>query len=933
MNPFAEPLWLAALILPAVVLLAGFGKGHAAEVDRLRIWSSSVFRCLALVCLVLALAGPLQKRSLRSLELVFVLDRSHSISHEQSEAALHFINRVSRTQGEPLRIGLVVFGSNAAVERGLRDTGYGIATLHSEVDGDGTDIGRALEVALGSFTGDGQRRIVLLSDGGENLGDARTAVAAVRSVGAEVVTIALRRQRRKDEVVVERLRLPDAVRVDEPFEVRLNVGARQAAQAEISILRNGEVQRTEIVDLRAGTNTFTYTEQGAEPGLFEYETIVNSDSDAVIENNRYRGFVRVIGAPQVLYARGETDLQTPVVDALHAQGFAVQVVSSAALPATLHELVEYDLLILDNVSGYDLSLAKMDLLEEYVRATGGGVLTLGGTRSYSAGGFYDTPVERLLPVTMDVKTEVKIPSAAVVVLVDKSGSMQTGQKLAIAKAAALASVDVLNPLDRVGVLAFDSEFEWAVPVTDAGNRRQVVEKLRPLAAGGSTRIYPALAEAHRAVTATQARVKHLIVLSDGLTNQGDDYAQLLQRIRADDVGVSTVALGRDADQDLMKTMASLGGGRYYFSEDPKDIPRIFTSETMIVTRDLMVDEPTEVDAADGIEALQGLRLDSLPILLGYQRTYPKTSAEVWLSSDAGEPLLAAWRYGLGKSIAFMSDLSGRWGVEWVGWDAFGRFVAQMARWTMRKQSRDQLRTRFEWQGRDGQLTVDALDFEDNYINGLTLQARATIPGGIQKTLALEQISPGRYQVPVPAASTGRYYFTISGDNGAVTVGPQTFGAAIPYSREFFDQGVNETLLEDIAKGTGGRFLELSAAANKAILATDDEATRSQVDYVWPLGLAALLLFLLDLAARKLALPDWLRRFARQNRPLGKVREADYSSLVASIEQTRRDHLAALKDGRNFHPRLGEATIRARLYVASSGQRQGSAAPGRGARRP
>ena len=322
MNLFAEPLWLIALILPAGVLLAGFGKAHRTDVDRRRFRWSSTFRSLGLVCLVLTLAGPLQNRTLRGLELVFVLDRSRSVGHQQSEAALHFINRVARAQGEPLQVALVVFGSGAAVEFGLRDTGFAIDTIHSEVDGDGTDIGRALEVALGRFTGEGQRRIVLLSDGGENLGDARTAVAAVRSVGAEVVSIGLRRQRRNDEVIVEHLRLPDAVRVDEPFEMQLNIGARQAAQAEISILRNGAVQRTETVVLEAGINTFTYAEQGAKPGLFEYEAVVNSDSDAVIENNRYRGFVRVTGAPQILYAKGEAGLQTLMVVMFHRLSLA-----------------------------------------------------------------------------------------------------------------------------------------------------------------------------------------------------------------------------------------------------------------------------------------------------------------------------------------------------------------------------------------------------------------------------------------------------------------------------------------------------------------------------------------------------------------------------------------------------------------------------------
>jgi len=202
-------------------------------------------------------------------------------------------------------------------------------------------------------------------------------------------------------------------------------------------------------------------------------------------------------------------------------------VRASALPASMHELADYDLVILDNVSGFDLSLAKMELLEAYVRDTGGGVVKIGGDRSYAAGGYYGTPVERLLPVTMNVKTEVKIPSVSVVFVLDRSGSMGTKaqgeDKLTIAKRAALSSIELLKPLDRVGVLAFDSGRDWVVPMTEAGVRRPIAERLRDLKVGGGADLYPALEEAHRVMRREQAKVKHLIVLSDGLT-EGDSIA-------------------------------------------------------------------------------------------------------------------------------------------------------------------------------------------------------------------------------------------------------------------------------------------------------------------------------------------------------------------------------------------------------------------------
>ena len=272
------------------------------------------------------------------------------------------------------------------------------------------------------------------------------------------------------------------VRLHEPFRVETVVHSNEAARARLAIMRNGALLRESTVELEPGANVFSFVEQADEPGLQEYEAIVNSDADTVQENNRYQAFVQVTGVPRVLHVVGDAAAGRYVTAALRAQKLAVDEVPSSAFPATLHELVDYDLVILDNVSGLDLSLPKMELLEHYVRDAGGGVLKIGGDRSYGAGGYYGTPVERLLPVAMNVKTDVRIPSVSVVFVLDRSGSMgtKTGgeEKLAIAKRAALSSIELLNRRDRVGVLAFDSGRQWIVSPTEAGMRGPIAEKLR-----------------------------------------------------------------------------------------------------------------------------------------------------------------------------------------------------------------------------------------------------------------------------------------------------------------------------------------------------------------------------------------------------------------------------------------------------------------------
>jgi Mg-chelatase subunit ChlD len=585
--------------------------------------------------------------------------------------------------------------------------------------------------------------------------------------------------------------------------------------------------------------------------------------------------------------------------------------------------VDYDLVILNNVSGFDLSLAKMELLEHYVRDAGGGVVTIGGDRSYAAGGYFGTPVERLLPVTMNVKTTVKIPSLSVVFVLDRSGSMGTKsqgeEKLAIAKRAALLSIDLLNRLDRVGVLAFDSGREWIVSPTEAAMRAPITEKLRALKVGGGTDLYQALEEAHRVMRQEEAKVKHLIVLSDGLTEGEKNFDALGSRIAADGITMSTVAMGSDADLKLMERLSELGKGRFYHTDDPANVPRIFTSETLAVTRDLVVEgdiRPRQVQAG---EPLQGLETNALPALGGYQRTFAKPAAQVLLAAGDDDPLLVTWRYGLGKAVAFTSDLSGRWGRRWVEWPEFGRFVSQTARWTMRHRGNEAFLPRFAWHGRRGALEVDVLDRNERFVNGLTLQATVMDPAREARSVPLEQIAPGRYRAEFAVPRSGRYYFTLSGRDGDVPVGPRTFGLAVPYSSEYLDLGADRRLLRDLAAIGQGRLLDFSHESLGAITAPSEHARGTAAQVWWPFFLAALVLLLIEVAVRKVPLPEaWLARWRKRRGEDEAHAEPDYAALRSAIARERARHLAALHDAAPLD--ADDASVRARLYIAAGRRR-------------
>ena len=916
MPEFAQPAWLA--LIAALVLLVALSIRRAGRARARRV-TAGILRTLALAALAVALAGPLAGSRTRHADVVFALDVSSSIARESIAEALDFVNRARESPSA--RIGLVVFGADAAVESLVRGGSEPSREITAHVERAGTDIGRAIEVAMGAFPAGAHRRIVLLSDGRENLGDARSAAAIARSLGIEIDTMALERPPARKEVYVKGMTVPPRVRLHEPFTVQTVVRSSESARAHLVIMRNGVLVREFPVELEPGVNVYSLVEQADTQGLREYEAIINSDADSEPANNRYQAYVQVTGAPKVLHVVDDPETGRYVSAALRAQGLTVDEVPATVFPASLHELVDHDLVILNNVSGLDLSLAKMALLEYYVRDAGGGVVMIGGDRSYAAGGYFGTPVEQLLPVTMNVKTEIRIPSLSVVFVLDRSGSMGSKagseDKLTIAKRAALSSIELLKPLDRVGVLAFDSDRDWVVPMTEVGARRPIAERLRDLRVGGGTDLYPALEEAHRIMRKEQAKVKHLIVLSDGLTEGAQDFDPLAARIAADGITISTVAMGADADRVLMARLAELGKGRYYHTDDPRNVPRIFTSEAMTITRELVVEGEIRPRQAYAGELIAGFEADAFPVLGGYLRAYAKPAAQVLLAGQGDDPVLVSWRYGLGKAVAFTSDLSGRWGRRWVEWPAFGRFVSQMARWSMRRSGSETFAPRFTWHGHRGEMSVDVLDRDDRFVNGLKLEASLMDPSRLARRVELVQIAPGRYRGEFPVSRAGRYYITLTGRDGTAQVGPTTFGLAVPYSSEYLDPGVDPRLLRDIASITGGRLLPLSSASLRAVTAPSPQASGPLSRAWWPFFLAALILLVAEVAVRRVTLPDaWLARWGRWRgaREDTQPREPDYSALSAAIARERARHLAAMRDG--FYLNADDPAARARLYLAA-----------------
>ncbi len=810
--------------------------------------------------------------------IIFLLDMSHSIATEVSQHALDFIRAMNDRKRTEDGVGLVVFGADASLEQVVSKT-FTLSEIASEVDGAATNIARALQVGLASFPTEGTRQLVLLSDGNENVASAADAAIIARSLGTKIFSLPLGRPLGEPEVRVQNLIVPGRVKAGTPYRVEAVVFSSFETPVSLELFRGGRFAGRQEVTLQAGKNRFSFLQRTNEEGVHLYQLVVNSPQDTIVDNNRWLAFTEILGPPKILLLYDPPRSPTALVEALGQQGLTVRTQPWDTLPHSLSGYLEYDALILDNVPGFGISVSQMEVLERYVRDMGGGLIMLGGETSFGAGGYYRTPLEKILPVDMDIPTKMSIPSLCLVMVIDKSDSMgghisdarptQTYQerttKLDVAKIAAFSAMKLLNPFDQVGLLAFNADWEWTVPISEAGKREQIAGRLAALTHGGGTDLYKGLQEGFRVLRDVKAVKKHLIALSDGLTSNMD-FESLMQEAVTQNITVTTVALGKDADRTLMDAISHWGQGRSYYTDDPLNIPRIFTAETILVSRGLIEEQPFQPIVQTEHELLRGLSMTQSPPLYGYVVTYGKPAAEMLLVTPKSDPLLAVQRYGLGRTAAFTSDLSARWAKDWLRWPQFSQFVAQLVRWVQRKGTMENFNLQVDI--REGRVTVqtDIYNAEDQFVNQLNLEGKLLTPSKETLPLSFAQTAPGRYQGHFPVQGNGEYLLSFIGKRDGVTIGPKTVGISLPYSPEYLGLDINYTLLNRLAEQTGGQVLRPDAPQEAAdlLFAQSGQNMTALKDY-WPwFVLLGLCLFVAEIAVRQVLLPTaWTARMQRQ----------------------------------------------------------------------
>ncbi|HEU5323215.1 MAG TPA: VWA domain-containing protein, partial [Methylomirabilota bacterium] len=762
-----------------------------------------------LVLLALTLLRPSLPRWVDRLNVVFLLDHSDSVSLAARERAYRFVAEAGKHLKGGDRQELIVFGEEAVVDQPLASRPV-LERPRTDVGGRATNMFQAIQLALATLPPGQANRIVMLTDGRQNAGHALAGAQAAKNAGADLYYVAAP-VTFNQEVVAESLVLPQEVKFGEPFQAKVVAWSHKEATGRLSLFRNGEFLGSQAVKLQQGKNVFSYRQSLDASGIHVYQAALEVEGDTIEDNNRAVGTVVVRGRPQVLLADKDRGQAQSLATALRSQNIEVTVVEPPAIPKDVASLQKYDGLILSNVSSLKLTRAQMGMIRDYVRDHGGGLMMLGGEESFGLGGYYRTPIEEALPVTMEVKQKVEIPSLAVVLSVDRSGSMAMSTdekvtKLDLAKEAAHLVVDLLDERNEVGVMSWDTEFIWDSPVRSARDKGAIHHAIATIKAGGGTDGYPALKESYAVLFERPALLKHVIFLSDGQMTRGD-FQGLLRRMAKDKITVSSVAIGKDADVQLMVDIAKWGKGRFYYTEDSQTIPRIFTLETQLASKASLVEQPFKPQlTSPGHEAMQEIDWKAVPPLGGYVATTVKSTAELVLMSHQEDPVLATWRYGLGRSVAFTSDAKAKWGVLWLRWRDFSRFWAQLTRWTLRSGTRSDTTAVVQRLDSTGEVLVDAVDAKGEFINFLDSQVGVVAPNRERTVIDLEQVGPGRYRGRFSAGQEGVYLVGMAQRKNDRVLGSQLAGLVVPYAQELRDLGVDETLLRELAELTGGSAL-------------------------------------------------------------------------------------------------------------------------------
>ena len=917
---FGAPEWLLALLI--ILPIVYFWRTSRVPASPARRWTALILRIILVAGIVGALAETRLVWSNRGVCVIFLLDQSQSMDPKLRTDAREQLRRVIASKmGTDDEFAIIEFAGDSVLSA-LPSVRGNVPDPVRVADDSRTDISRAIRLAIATFPTDRQKRIVLISDGNQNAGDALREARIAGMKDADIASVVLGRTV-QHEVMIESVNAPSRIQKDSRFIIRVVVSTDQDQRAKLHVLRDSQALPDIDIPLHAGTNVFDVPDKIADGGFHTYQVTVEPDDlskDTIAANNTGFAYTMVEAPGKVLLIRGK-DSDRDYLSGVLASKMNLDVGSAGRLPQDLAGLGAYDCVILENVAAANnkLSAAQMNALESWVKNSGGGVVLIGGDDSYAPGFWKDTPLEAMSPVEMDVKRTKHLASLAMVIMLDKSGSMgapvhtPAGQKekMDLANNGAVETLKLLDEADLAQIAAVDVEVKWATGAEmlrmNINNKRILSDNVLAVkAGGGGIFCHTALVHAYDLINSPKvdAMARHVILFADASdAEQPDGCIELARKNfeKKPSVTTSVIGLGTMSDQDVgfLRELARVGHGHFHITDDPMALPRIFAKEMITIKRQAWVEDAKGIVPTIYTSPLMdGFERRGVPRVYGYVGTTLKPRATLAMhGKEADDPLLAHWNYGLGKVAAFTSDDTDRWAKDWVRWEGYEKFWVQTVRWASRNLGNSPLATTTTIEGAEGKVTVDAVTAEGKPINNLQLRAKVVSERSANgpADVKLLQVAPGKYQATFAARERGTYSVGVSDARTNTLV--DVSGAVVNYAAEFRDLTPNVSLMTALADASNGAVV---TALDKVFIPKPFSVKSYRV--LWDsLLLIVAIALLADIAWRRLNFGDWMRP---RSVPVGlpaATRNGDSMSAfksiksgraqVANIQKTLRERLA------------------------------------------
>ncbi len=836
-------------------------------------------RIAALVLIVLAMSGPAIRLPSRAGTVIVVADRSFSMPGLAAERQTELINALRSNMGTRDQLGVLAFAGRVAVEL---PPGHDQFTGFSHLVHRGaSDLDKALTAAMALIPDDAPGRIFVISDGRWTGPD--PAATAARAAAADIaIDYQLLQRPTANDLAIARVHPPASVAPGEAFMINSFIQSPVPQTISYQLLRNDTVIASGQRQVPAGISRLTFRDRADEPGTNQYLLNIRSDADdPVPENNTARMLVGIEGPLPIAHVTESADSQLGAL--LRTGQLNLVTVHPARMDWSLEGLSNYSAVLLENCPAPQLGDAAMEQLVGWINETGAGLMMTGGRQSFGPGGYFKSPLDPILPVSMELRQEHRKFALALVVALDRSGSMSMTvgggrTKMDLANLATAEALDLLGPMDEFGAIAVDSSPHQIARLTrlsDPATRRRIRNDVLGIESmGGGIFVYEALSHAAAMVADSNASTRHIILFSDAQdSEEPGKYKELLEQCKDAGITVTVIGLGKptDVDADLLRDIAQRGAGRIFFTEDPEELPRLFAQDTFIVARSSFLEEITPVRATVGMNLLTDQAMSIDRPVGGYNLTYlkPKANLAAVTEDDNSAPLIASWSSGIGRVVCYTGEADGQYTGPIAQWSQVGRMFSSLGRWVMGKGRQLSAEALVTQEAEAGQSIVrvhlDPDRQSQPFENMPTLRVLRGVLGRPPEAgaLAMEWVDADTLEARVPLEGNETAIATVdAGATGTVSLPP----VCLPYSPEFrpIDQQVGPATLERLARITSGT--QRIAAGD----IWDDLPHRPRLIDIGPwLLIVAVSLFLLEVLERR---SGWLSTRGQAIRRIQRLRQ-------------------------------------------------------------